>query len=97
MAVSDNATDVSHLVGQDQRHVRHAASTRRVTWWKGLVVGFGLWVIMMVFYLPIGGDVFRLATSRAVWMSSLLGHLIYGVSVGLLAGRHQPELIEEPV
>jgi len=74
-----------------------AASTRRVTWWKGLVVGFGLWVIMMVFYLPIGGDVFRLATSRAVWMSSLLGHLIYGVSVGLLAGRHQPELIEEPV
>jgi len=74
-----------------------AASTRRVTVWKGLVVGFALWVIMMVFFLPIGSDVFRLATQRSVWMSTLLGHLIYGACVGVLAGRHQPELIEEPV
>ena len=74
-----------------------AASTRQVTWWKGLVVGLGLWLVMMVFYLPIGGDVFQLATKASMWVSSLLVHVVYGVSIGVLAGRHQPELIEEPV
>jgi len=75
-----------------------AASTPRVTWWKGMVVGLGLWVIMLVFFLPLaGGEVFQVATSGLAWLWSLLVHLVYGVSVGLLAGRHEPELIDEPI
>jgi hypothetical protein len=75
-----------------------AASTSRVTWWKGMVVGLGLWVIMLVFWLPMGGaDVFQVAARGAAWGWSLLVHLVYGISIGALAGRHEPELIEEPI
>ena len=75
-----------------------AASTPRVTWWKGMLVGLGLWVIMLVFLLPIAGaDVFKVATAGAMWISSLLVHLVYGISVGVLAGRHEPELVDEPI
>jgi hypothetical protein len=75
-----------------------AASTSRVTWWKGAIVGLGLWVIMLVFFLPMAGaDVFQVATHGAAWGWSLLVHVVYGVSVGVLAGRHEPELVEEPI
>lgn len=75
-----------------------AASTARVTWWKGMIVGLGLWVIMLVFFLPLAGvDVFKVATAGVAWGWSLLVHLVYGVSVGVLAGRHEPELIDEPI
>lgn len=75
-----------------------AASTSRVTWWKGMLVGLGLWVIMLIFFLPIAGaDVFKVATAASAWGSSLVVHLVYGISVGVLAGRHEPELVEEPI
>jgi len=75
-----------------------AASTPRVTWWKGMIVGLGLWVIMLVFFLPMAGaDVFKVATSGLAWIWSLLVHLVYGIGVGVLAGRHEPELVDEPI
>jgi hypothetical protein len=75
-----------------------AASTSHVTWWKGLIVGLGLWVIMLVFFLPVAGaDAFKVATEGAAWGWSLLAHLVYGVSIGVLAGRHEPELVDEPI
>jgi hypothetical protein len=74
-----------------------AASTARVTWWKGVIVSLGLMLISFVFLWPFGGGVFTFATSAGAWLASLVVHLTYGVSIGLLAGRHEPELIEEPV
>jgi hypothetical protein len=53
---------------------------------------------MLVFFLPMAGaDVFQVATHGAAWGWSLLVHVVYGVSVGVLAGRHEPELVEEPI
>jgi hypothetical protein len=74
-----------------------AASTARVTWWKGVVISLGLMLISLVFVWPFGGTVFQFATSGAAWLASLVVHLTYGASIGMLAGRHEPELIEEPV
>lgn len=74
-----------------------AASTARVTWWKGVVVSLGLLLISLVFIWPFGAPVFTFATSAGAWVASLIVHLSYGVSIGLLAGRHEPELIDEPV
>jgi hypothetical protein len=75
-----------------------AASTPQVTWWKGLVVGLGLWLIMLVFVLPIAAaDAFQVATSGLAMFWTLLVHVVYGVSIGVLAGRHEPEIENEPV
>jgi hypothetical protein len=54
-------------------------------------------LISLIFVWPSGGQVFAFATSGAAWLASIIVHLTYGVAVGILAGRHEPELIEEPV
>lgn len=70
------------------------ASTRRVTWWKGLLLGMGLWAIMMVFFLPMSGPAtFHIATSGRVWVVTLLLHAIYGVTFGALVSRHEPRMV----
>jgi hypothetical protein len=74
-----------------------AASTARVTWWKGMLVGLGLLMISLIFVWPAGGTLFQFATSGSAWVAAIIIHLVYGISIGLLAGRHEPELIEEPV
>lgn len=74
-----------------------AASTARVTWWKGMVVGLGLLLISLIFVWPSAGTVFKFATSGSAWIAGIIVHLVYGISIGILGGRHEPELIEEPV
>jgi hypothetical protein len=74
-----------------------AASTAKVTVGKGIVISLGLMLISFVFLWPFGGQVFAFSTSGGAWLASLLVHLTYGVSIGILGGRHEPELIEEPV
>jgi hypothetical protein len=73
-----------------------AESTHRVTWWMGGAVGLGLWGIMMVFMLPLGGpEAFRVVTSASTWVLTLALHLLYGFSLGWLMDRQRlaaPEL-----
>ena len=65
-----------------------AVSTYRVTWWKGLVVGLGLYLIMLVFMLPlVGQPVFNLATWGWMWLATLLMHIVYGVTGGAIMQR----------
>jgi hypothetical protein len=76
-------------------------SVRRVTVSKGIVLGLGLWAIMMIFYLPMASEqAFSLVTKPGVWISTLIGHLIYGSVVGALLARDQrkvPPLEPAPV
>jgi hypothetical protein len=65
-----------------------AVSTSQVTWRKGLVIGLGLWLVMMVFLLPLAGaETFRVGTSRLVWLTTLFEHAIYGITSGALVDR----------
>jgi hypothetical protein len=67
--------------------------TERVTPGKGIWLGLGLWLLMMVFYLPMAGiAVFNMATSAGIWISSLLGHIVYGATLGALLARDQRQL-----
>jgi hypothetical protein len=62
-----------------------------MNWWKGLVLGFGMWLIMLVFVVPFTvGYGFELVYKPSIWVSTLLMHLVYGFIVGGLAGRHEP-------
>ena len=73
------------------------ASTRHVTWWKGLVLGLGLWAIMMVFFLPMSGtQTFALASHAGTWISTLLVHVVYGVTYGVLTERLETRRLPEP-
>ncbi len=64
-------------------------ATLRITWWVGAALGLGLWLILMIFWLPLGGaQTFALATNPWMWGSTLVLHLIYGGTLGALVGRH---------
>ena len=66
-------------------------STHRFTWGKGVVVGLGMWALMMVFLVPFAGaNAFRAATSPVMWISTLVMHVVYGATAGLVAERHEP-------
>jgi hypothetical protein len=65
-----------------------AASTPQVTVGKGLLLGLGLWVIMLIFFIPMGGQyTFAMVTQPGFWVATLAVHLVYGGAVGLLVDR----------
>ena len=68
-----------------------AVSSRHVTVAKGIVIAIGLWLMMMIFYVPMAGNLtWAVASSPTMWVVSLIFHLIYGATIGLLLQRHQP-------
>lgn len=65
-------------------------STARAAVWKGLALALGLWVMMVIFYMPMAGvDVFDVATHGGEWIATLIGHLIYGYTLGRLLVHDQ--------
>jgi hypothetical protein len=73
------------------------SSTRQVTWWKGMALGLGLWAILIVFFLPMSGQAtFAVATRSSVWITTLVLHLVYGLTFGVLAQRSEAEILPEP-
>lgn len=69
-----------------------AAATRRVTFWKGIGLGVFLWLLMQITALPfVGWGAFGADASSRIWLATLILHLVYGGSVGLLVDRHAPE------
>jgi hypothetical protein len=72
-------------------------STARASVWKGIVVALGLWLMMIIFYMPMAGlDVFDVATSGGIWITTLVGHVIYGYTVGRLLVRDQRKVPPPP-
>jgi hypothetical protein len=66
------------------------ALTRPVTLWKGLGWGVLLWLIMQVIFLPfLGWGFFGVAITPRIAVATLVLHLIYGATLGLLMDRGQ--------
>ena len=67
-----------------------AALTRPVTLWKGIGLGVILWLIMQLAVLPfLGWGLFGLAITPLIAVATLVLHLVYGATLGLLMDRQQ--------
>ena len=67
-----------------------AALTRPVTLWKGLSLGAFLWLLMGMVALPfLGWGLFGLAITPQIAVATLVLHLVYGATLGLLMDRQQ--------
>jgi hypothetical protein len=67
-----------------------AALTRPVTLWKGIGLGVILWLIMQLAVLPfLGWGLFGLAITPLIAVATLVLHLAYGATLGLLMDRQQ--------
>ena len=68
-----------------------AITSLQLTWWKGLVLGGGLWLVMMIFLVPyVATQSFAAVHSPRIWVGTLLMHAAYGFTFGALAERHEP-------
>lgn len=66
-----------------------AVLVRQVSIWMGLLLGFGLWLVMQVLILPLlGWGLFGVTVSPAIAAATLLLHVIYGGTVGVLIDRN---------
>src|SRR5713226_3292678 len=64
------------------------AMTRRVTVWKGIVMGIFLWLVMHLVVFPfLGRGFFGSHVSWKIVPASLITHLVYGVTLGWLGSR----------
>jgi hypothetical protein len=62
-----------------------------VTLEKGLSYGIVLWLIMDLLVLPfIGWGIFGLAITPRIAVATLIIHLVYGTTIGLVVDRHTP-------
>jgi hypothetical protein len=67
-----------------------AALTRPVTVWKGLGWGVLLWLVMDLVVLPLlGWGFFGVAITPRIAVATLVLHLVYGLTLGLLVDRGQ--------
>jgi hypothetical protein len=65
-----------------------AGLTRPVTLWKGLGWGVLLWLIMEIAVLPfLGWGFFGVAITPRIAAATLVLHLVYGATLGLLMDR----------
>jgi uncharacterized membrane protein YagU involved in acid resistance len=65
-----------------------AAVSSRVTVWAGAGFGGLLWVLMGVLWLPyLGWGPFGTAVTAKIALATLLLHLVYGITLGLLLDR----------
>ena len=67
-----------------------AALTRPVTLWKGLGLGVFLWLLMQIAVFPLlGWGVFGVGITPLIAVATLVLHLVYGATLGLLMDRGQ--------
>ena len=65
-----------------------AALTGRATIWKGLGLGLILWLLMQVVVFPfLGWGFFGIAITPRIAVATLILHLVYGFTLGLLMDR----------
>lgn len=78
----------SHLAYGGAWGAAFAMMSKRVTVWKGLWLGIGLWLIMQVVVLPaLGWGVFGSAVTPRIALATLILHLIYGATTGYALQR----------
>lgn len=66
-----------------------AGLVRRVTVWIGLGYGVALWALMGLVWLPyLGWGWFGAAVTPRIAAATLVLHLAYGLTLGLLLGRN---------
>lgn len=67
-----------------------AALARPVTVWKGLGWGVLLWLVMQVAVFPfLGWGLFGVAITPRIAVATLVLHLVYGATLGLLMDRRR--------
>ena len=72
-----------------------ATLTDRISLWRGVALATGLWLIMQFAVLPfLGWGLFGTAQTPKIAVATLVLHLVYGVTLGVLADR-EPALPEE--
>ena len=60
-----------------------AAASERITVWRGLVLGVGLWLLMQIIVLPfLGWGLFGVGQTPKIALATLILHLVYGVTLG---------------
>lgn len=65
-----------------------AAVSDRVTIWRGVALGLGLWLLMQVAVLPfLGWGLFGMSQTPKIAVATLVLHLVYGVTLGALMDR----------
>ena len=65
-----------------------ASVTRRVSVWKALGLGAVLWLFMQIAVLPfLGWGLFGFAVTPRIAGATLVLHLVYGLTLGLLMDR----------
>lgn len=65
-----------------------AGVARPVTVWKGVGLGLLLWLLMQLAVLPwLGWGLFGAARTPAIALATLVLHLVYGVTLGVIADR----------
>ncbi len=73
-----------------------AALTRPITVWKGLGWGVLLWLVMQVAVFPLlGWGLFGLAITPRIAVATLVLHLVYGATLGLLMDRDKRDSSEK--
>jgi len=70
------------------------ATGRDHAWFKGLLYGLTVWVVGYGTLAPLAVPVPILRPDLSTSAASLLGHLLYGLTVFLVAAQHRPETRE---
>ncbi len=69
-----------------------AGLVRRVSVWAGAAYGVVLWALMGLVWLPyLGWGLFGTALTPKIAVGTLVLHLVYGITLGLLLGRSKVE------
>lgn len=80
---------VAHLAYGGAAGAVLAGLIRRVNVWVAAAYGIVLWTLMGLVWLPyVGWGLFGTAVTPKVAVATLVLHLVYGVVLGLLLGRH---------
>jgi Na+/H+-translocating membrane pyrophosphatase len=81
----------AHLLYGAIAGVVFVAIAQPATLEKGLSYGIVLWLIMDLLVLPfIGWGIFGTAITPRIAVATLVLHLVYGTTIGLVADRHVP-------
>lgn len=61
-------------------------------WLKGIVLGVGAWLLMMIVVMPMAGaGLFGMSLGMVAPVMTLMLHIIYGAVLGGVYGAQQPE------
>lgn len=85
---------IAHLAYGAAAGALLAGLLARVTGWVGLGYGVVLWAVMGLVWFPyLGWGLFGTAQTPRIAMATLVLHLVYGLTLGLLLDRKSPRPI----